>query len=274
MKKFFEYIGLLSLVCFSFFLTDKTASVVQEVDNLMVQIKSHQEEYNQKGENATVKEKYIVPGLPNRSVNTLKSYQEMKKVGVYDSNYFVYDIKKPSDNLDNHLDKYIVSGNPKKRMVSIIFLVREGPIKSILDKIGDKKVSFVIPNYNFQNQISDIELAIDEGNEFLIEDYKEQNYLNTKQKLETLKNPTKICYNIEQNDNYLSLCKKNKYYSVTTTRVITKTPLTTTKEILAPGLFLTFEVNNQLLEELPNIISYIESRGYQIKPLSEHIKED
>jgi len=50
--------------------------------------------------------------------------------------------------------------------------------------------------------------------------------------------------------------------------------LTTTKEILAPGLFLTFEVNNQLLEELPNIISYIESRGYQIKPLSEHIKED
>ena len=89
MKKFFEYIGLLSLVCFSFFLTDKTASVVQEVDDLMIQIKSHQEEYNQKGENATVKEKYIVPGLPNRSVNTLKSYQEMKKVGVYDSNYFV-----------------------------------------------------------------------------------------------------------------------------------------------------------------------------------------
>ena len=32
MKKIFEYIGILSLVCFSFFLTDKTVSVVQEID--------------------------------------------------------------------------------------------------------------------------------------------------------------------------------------------------------------------------------------------------
>lgn len=274
MKKFFEYIGLFSLVCFSFFLTDKTATVVQEVDELMIQIKAHQEEYSQTGENATISEKYIVPGIPSKTVNVEKSYAEMKKVGVYDSNYFVYDIKKLSENLDNHLDKYIVSGNPSKRMVSFIFILNEHSPFSVLDKIGSKEVSFAVTNYQFENHVSDIEKAISSHQEFLIMDSNEQNYFSLKQKLETFNNPTKICYNEKEETPFLMMCKKNKYYTLTSSNVIRKNPLAMTKELVGPGVFLTFEVNKQLLEELPNILNYIESHGYTIVPVSVLIKED
>ena len=274
MKKFFEYMGLIGLVCFSFFLTDKTVSVVQEVDEIMVQIKEHQIEYKQDGKDATITGKNIIPGLPNKSVNVEKSYQEMKKLGVYDSNYFVYDVVKPKENLDNHLDKYVVSGNAEKRMVSLIFILNDSSISSILDIIGDRPVSFILPNYNFQNQSSNVELAIERGNDFLIGEEQEQQFLSLKQKLETLNNPANICYNPNQNDSFLSLCGKNGYYSVASSNIIGKTPLTMAKEYLKPGAILTFEVNKQLLTELPNIISYIESRGYTIASLSTHLKED
>ena len=36
MKRFFEILGFLSLVCFSFFYTEKTIDVVKEVDDIMI----------------------------------------------------------------------------------------------------------------------------------------------------------------------------------------------------------------------------------------------
>lgn len=274
MKKIFEYLGLMSLVCFSFFLTNKTVAVVQEVDELMVQIKSNKEEYSEVGKNATITNQYIVPGLPSKVVNVDKSYQEMKKIGLYDPNSIVYDIKKAKENLDNHLDKYIVSGNPSKRMVSFIFIVNDNSILEVLDKIGDRQVSFAITNYEFEKQLSNIEKALSLKNEFLILDSSEQHFFALKKKLETLKNPTTICYNEKEDNTFLGMCKKNNYYSVTSKNKITKSPLSMTKELLESGSFLTFEVNKQLLEELPNIIGYVESRGYMIAPVSLHIKED
>lgn len=274
MKKFFEYLGLFSLVCFSFFLTDKTVTVVQEVDDLMVEIKNHQEEYRQEGVEAITFEQYVIPGLSSKSVNIQESYQEMKKIGVYDPNYFVYDSQKPKNNLDNHLEKYIVSGNPKKRMVSLLFLMNETPLSAVLEKVGTKNVSFGLSNAQFEKEVSKIEEAISFGNEFILMESDEPTYIAMKKKFETLKNPATICYNEKENKQFLSMCAKNKYYSITTSNIIKKSPLKTTKELLEPGVFLIFEVNSTLLEELPSILSYIESRGYTIEPLSIHIKED
>jgi len=273
MKKIFEYIGILSLVCFSFFLTDKTVSVVQEIDDIMIQIKNNQHKYHQNSMNASVDKQYIVPGLPEKSVDIEKSYTEMKKVGVYDTNHFVYKVTKPKENLDNYLNKYIVSGNPQKRMVSIILIIKDKSLSSVLNLLGDKRVAFVLDNDTISTEIKNIELALERGNEFLIGDTNIQQFLSTKQQLDTLKNPTMICYNEKEDKKFLSLCKKNKYYSVTST-TITKTPLSQTKDLLRSGSFLVFEVNQQFLKEFPNILSYIESKGYVIAPLSFHIKED
>lgn len=273
MKKIFEYIGILSLVCFSFFLTDKTASVVQEIDDIMVRIKREQDKYSQDGIDATINGKYIIPGIPKKSVDVEKSYIEMQKVGVYDSNYLVYNVEKPTQNLDKNLDKYIISGNSSKREVSIILNLKDYDLSSILKLLGATKVSFILSNDNIEKQIDSIGSALKLGNEFLISEEEKSKFLSLKQKLDTLNNPTKICYNSNQSEEFLSICKKNKYYSVTS-EVITKNPLSKTKELLNPGVFLTFEVNKQFLTEFSAILSYIESRGYIIEPVSIHIKED
>lgn len=273
MKKFFEYIGILSLVCFSFFLTDKTVSVVQEIDDIMIQIRKEQENYNQNGIDATINGNYIIPGLPKKTVNIEKSYNEMKKVGVYNSNLYIYDIEKPIENLSNHLDKYIVSGNSKKRYVSIILILKETKLEMISSYLNERKFSVVLSNEAIQSQIKEVEKMIENGNEFIMGEEKKQEFVSLKQKLNTLKNPATICYNPMESNEFLSLCKKNEYYTVTS-KVISKNPLSKTKELLMPGAFLTFEVNNQFLKEFPTILSYIESRGYEIKPLSIHIKED
>ncbi len=273
MKKIFEYIGILSLVCFSFFLTDKTVSVVQEIDDIMIQIKKEQNDYHQMPMNASIHKQYIVPGLPEKSVDIEKSYTEMKKVGVYDPNHFIYKIEKPKENLNKYLDKYIISGNPQKRMVSIILILKDHSLSSILNLLGEKRVSFVLLNDTISQEVENIEVALERGNEFLISDIDQSLFLSTKRQLDTLKNPANICYNEKETEKLLSLCKKNKYYSITSTP-IAKTPLSKTKEVLKPGIFLTYEVNQQFLKEFPNILSYIESKGYVIAPVSFHIKED
>ena len=45
MKKAFQMIGLISLTCFSFFVTEQTATVVNDMDEIMVEIKAKKDEY-------------------------------------------------------------------------------------------------------------------------------------------------------------------------------------------------------------------------------------
>ena len=46
MKKIFQIIGLISLTCFSFFVTEKTALVVSDMDEIMIEIKANYEDCN------------------------------------------------------------------------------------------------------------------------------------------------------------------------------------------------------------------------------------
>ena len=124
MKKFFEYIGMISLACFSFFFTEKTVNVVKEADNIMIEIKKAVEMNKTESIDAIIKEDTIIPGIYGKVVDEEKSYQKMKRVGSYQENLLVYKQQKPNIQLKNQYDKYIISGNPKKNMVSLIFLVK------------------------------------------------------------------------------------------------------------------------------------------------------
>ncbi len=274
MKRFFEYIGILALLCFSFFLTNQTATVVKEVDDIMVQIKSDQNQYQKEGENALVFDSFVVPGLPSMKVDVDASYREMQKIGTYNPDYLQYVKTKPVSNLDNYLDKWIPYGNAKKKMVSIILLTDHKNLSSVLEKLGDYKVSLVLQNYQFQSQSEVIEQAIQNGHQILLTDHQEKDFLAMRQKLLTYQQEPLLCFSATQDEQLHTLCQDYHYYSITTEQVIRHKPLQTTKKILKPGTFLTYEVTNQFLEEFPNIVSYIESRGLTIAPLTNHIKED
>lgn len=274
MKKIFEYLGLICLMCFSFFLTEKTVNVVKEVDDIMIQIKANKEKYCKTGIDATIYEDTIIPGISSKQVNVEKSYKTMKKIGVYDPNFFVYDVNKPEKSVENYLDKYITKGNSSKRMVSIVFLVEDKDINLVLNIIGDTKVSFIIQNYVIQKQNEYITEAVKMGNEFIIYETEEKEYKTSVEKLRTLGVPSNYCYNPNKISKILSLCKNNKQYSLTQTLIITQKPLQTVKENLQPGIIIGFKINSSVLNELPNIISYIKFKGYTIEPLSIHLKED
>ena len=61
MKKIFEYIALISLLIFSFFLTDKTSTVIKNMDEIMIMIKDNKKRYETKEINAVINDKYINP---------------------------------------------------------------------------------------------------------------------------------------------------------------------------------------------------------------------
>ena len=63
MKKIFEYIALISLLIFSFFLTDKTSTVIKNMDEIMIMIKDNKKRYETKEINALISDKYITQVL-------------------------------------------------------------------------------------------------------------------------------------------------------------------------------------------------------------------
>jgi len=270
----FEYLGLLSLMCFSFFITEKTVTVIQEVDDIMIQIKENKDNYYKEGLEATMEADYIIPGISSRVVNVDKSYQAMKKIGVYDQNFLVFDVTKPDIILKNHLDKYIVKGNYSKRMISLIFLVEDNQIKEILNQIGDIKVSFVVRNYDMKADSMNLEKAKELGHEILIYEEASTEYSSYMKKMNMMNIDIHYCYNPNKKQSFLDLCKKNKQYSIYTDNVVTNKPLQTVKNMLEPGAIIVFETNSVLLQELPNIISHIEYKGYSIESLDNHLQEN
>ena len=92
MKKIFSKIGLFGLVLFSFFYTHKTVTVLKENDDIMIKIKENLNDYNIYSINSVIKGDTIIPGIKGKIVNIDKSYENMKKIGIYNSNYLVYDI--------------------------------------------------------------------------------------------------------------------------------------------------------------------------------------
>ena len=83
MKNFFQIVGIISLLCFSFIYTEKTVTVVKEFDDIMIQIKEQNELYKILPTEATIADDTIIPGLNGSEIDIDKSYSKMKRYGKY-----------------------------------------------------------------------------------------------------------------------------------------------------------------------------------------------
>lgn len=274
MKKIFEYLGLISLICFSFFITEKTTVVVQEVDEIMIQIKNENEMYNLTGVNADIVDNTIIPGLVDKIVNVKKSYTNMKEKGIYDPVFYIYDFKKPEVSINDHIDKYIVSGNSKKNMVSLVFLIENKQLETIQNTIGTTKVTYILESYNIDSQINGLSLVRKMNNDIIVATSNKESYELLKTKLKSIDMDLKYCYNPTKSNEFLKICSDDNIHSITTDHIIESNPLSEVKKNLKSGSILVFKINNQTIKELPNIISYIKSRGYEITTLSNHLSEN
>ena len=238
MKKIFQIFGLISLICFSFFMTEKTALVVSEMDEIMIEIKANYKKYSSDSIDAIIKENTIIPGVLGKDVNINKSYKNMKLSGYYSDKLYVYDYTKPKISLSDNIDKYIIKGNPNKRMVSLIFKVKDGDdINEILKIINNYNINvtfFMDSNY-FTNNNEAIQILIDDGHNIgiLLDDYNNSDFEWMDMVIKKINNQkNSFCYSKEDNDKNLEICKLKHNYTIRPVEISDKTPLVDIKDKL------------------------------------------
>lgn len=277
MKKTFQIIGLISLITFSFFITEKTAMVVNNMDDIMINIKTNMNNYNRDSVDATIDENTIIPGISSRQVNIKKSYKNMKINGYYDDKLYVYDYKFPSVSLQDNKEKYIINGNKKKRMVSLIFLLKGSDnIDNILTIINNYniKVTFFVDYVWFTNNSNLVNELIKQKHnvEIFMNDYSDSSFEWMDMVLKNVHKQNYVfCYYNDSKN--IDNCTTNGDYIVKPYNISSKIPLLDIKKNVDNYNLLTLENTSILKKELSTIIIYIKSKGYTLTNLDEHLIE-
>lgn len=260
MKDFFKIVGLISLTCFSFFITEKTSLVVKNMDDIMISIRENSDNFKTTSIDSKIIDNTIIPGISGRKVNINSSYKKMKEYGKYNEELYVYDYIKPNISLSDNKDKIITNINTKKRMVSLIFLLDNNDPTDILNIINNyniKSTFFITSNsIDYVNMLKPHNIGI------VSNDYKEIEWMKIIAK-------DKYCYSSENNNP----CIDNDLYIIKPFYISSNTPLLDVKNNLDNNRILLFTVNKTLKRELPNIIIYIKSKGYTITNLDEAVLE-
>ena len=278
--KFIKLLGLICLICFTFIYTEKIINVSIEKDEIMIKLKEVESKYKINPINATIIDNTIIPGIMGYQVDINKSYHNMKRYGKFDNSLLEYENILPSVTMNNNKDKYIISGNPDKRLVSLIFIVDEnsdiGSILSILNK-DNIKANFFINDKWLENNSHKLEDIISYGhvigNLSSNFNYLDSSFLWMDTVIKKIGKQEKgYCYFIEENESELNMCSLYDNYSIKPT-IINEYSYKEVKEKLVSGSILSFKINNNTIQELPIIISYIKSKGLIISNLNDMIKE-
>lgn len=281
MKRFFEILGFLSLVCFSFFYTEKTIDVVKEVDDIMITLKEQAPKYQVKAENAKIDGKFMTPGISGKIVNLQKSYEEMKHYGKFHPNLLVYDKVSPEISIKNRYDKYIQTGNPKKRQVSFLFVVDEkGNPSSIIEILKEKKVTgtfFIDGSWLEKNQnelVSLIEGKFTVGNYSYRGDYGHESFVWIDTIIKRVGGQKQsYCLVEKENKKALSTCKLQKDYTIYPNIIIKENPYSELTEQVESGSIILMHLDAQVKKELPLMITYLKQKGYEIVNLEQLLEE-
>lgn len=281
LKKIFETIGFISLICFSFFYTNKISLVIKENDDIIKQIKDIKSEYEIKPIDAKINNDEIIPGKKGSSIDVNKSYEKMKQINTFNDKLLVYKDIYPNISVNKKYDKYIISGNESKKEISIIFILKENEnidsLLKILNKYNIKSNFFVSINW-FTNNNEEITTLINEGHiigNFPTDDLYLRSSINWMNGVVSKinKQTDTFCYNKEKDNNFLNICNLNKSYTIKPSLEIFDNPSINIKNSIKNGSIIALEVNNKVLTELPFIIEYINSRGFNIVTLSKLIEE-
>ena len=273
MKRLFERIGLISLLVFSFFLTDKTSTVIKNLDDIMVMIKSNKKNYETKSINAHINGNSIIPGISKKEVNVNKSYSKMKEYGKYNSNLYIYNYTKPNISITNNKDKYITRGNVIKRMVSLNFIIDDNTnLDKLLNILNNNKVSsalFIDEEY-LSNNLDLIYSLINNGYIIGIKNNKSNyKWMDT---IITKIGKQKNIYCLYDNKDTIDNCININGYTIKGIK-INKNYYSNIKKELTSGAIFNLDITDELINNLDVIIKFIKKKGYSIENIDIHIKE-
>ena len=282
LKKGFQILGIISIICFSFFCTEKAVMVIREQDSIMQEIISLKDKYNIEPIEASLIDKYyVIPGYNGIKIDIEKSYNSMKRLNKFNDTLLVYEEYKPKLSINNIYDRYIIQGNKVKNMVALIFKVDENDdittLLELLDK-NDTKVTFFIDGRWLNDNIDKVKEIIKQGHEVANYGY-EHKYSNdflvwTNNKLKQMnKKRSKYCYVEEDDMLILNLCQNYRMHTIKPTIIAKNYPYSEVKDNLIAGSIISFDITDTVLRELRTIIMLIKNKGYKIKILSEHLSE-
>ena len=263
------------LALFSFYYTAKSIDLVKRIDPIMERIEKNQDKFNISPIDARIVDDTIIPGLKGKKVNINLTYNKMKEYGTYNESLTILKDISPKVSIKNNYDKYIISGNKKKRSVSIIFYIDD------IDKYR------LITNYIDLEHInstlfidSDLIESISENDlsKYHIElNYKEINNVYVSSNTSYIENITNkknsYCITRNRNKRLLNICNKYKYHTIIPSIILDNNPTITIKKELSNGSIILVDITNEIKKELDYIIYYIKSKGYDVISLNDLLKE-
>ncbi len=281
LKPLLHLLLILLLLCGSFMLTEKTVSVVREYDDIMIMLKEQEKKYYRKPQEAKIVEDTIIPGLKGQQIDIDKSYSNMRRYGTFEESLIEFIDIFPKIRWKNYHDKYIIQGNSEKNMISLLFLVEHPQEDSkILDILKTKKIkaTFFIDDQGIEKNMNFVQRLVEEGHEIGNAGYREKYDMYSFLKVDNLlkrriKQPYYYCYSDKKDEKILEVCKNYKYYTILPTQSLDKDFYRIIKKQIRAGSIFLLKDSKELEEQLPTILNYILSKGYQIEPLQIHLEE-
>ena len=270
--KFIKLLGLICLICFTFFYTEKIIDVSTSQDEIMIQLKEIESNYKIEPINATIQNDTIIPGNVGKYLDIENSYKQMKKIGYFEESLISYKKIYPEISIYNNYDKYIISGNKSSKKVSLIYILNnKKTLDNILNIIKNKNIpiSFFIDSSFLNNNINILTIlqnyeTYNYGNNGI---YTQDNLIITNNIINNKTSSNSIfCLFLTKNKESLSNCANTKMSSIIPS--ITGNYNNIKNNIENGSIIL---INNT--QELSNIIDHIKSKGYIISPLKDIIKE-
>ena len=254
MKKYLNIIFTLILLIFSFYYTHIVSNYIKEKDPIMKQIFINHSKFESQKIDAIIEDKTIIPGKSGKKVNINKSYKNMKRVNKYTESLYIYDQEKPIISINNQYDKLIISGNKSTKNISI--LINTNNI-DIIKKLKDKSLNFIL-DINFID--ANLDYLTNIPNNILV--LEQTNLTNL--------NLIDYCYS---NNTFNSYCSSYYKYTIKPNFIINDCFYNTYK-LLENGAIISYNINNDNdINNLNIIISYIKSLKYNLVSIDELITE-
>lgn len=277
-KKYIRIIAILLLATFSFYYTNKSVELIRNQDPIMKKIKTTEEKYSIEAVNAIIEENTIIPGIMGKEIDYTKTYNKMKQYGSYNEVLTTLKEVKPTISVEDYYDKFIVSGNPQKKSVALVFKVEKTSPMTIVKILNSKNVSatFFIDGYYLENNYDEISSMTNHQLELLSykSDYDELYFSSSKDYLESITKKTlKYCYADYDKEEVINLCQKLNMHTVLPTIKINSNIYQEVKNKLTNSAIIFIPITSQSEKELPTTIEYIKSRGYKITTLESLISE-
>jgi len=266
-KKYIKVIGLLFLVGFSFFYTEKVTKIVRQKDPIMIKINNIKKESSIDVIKPIINNDEYIMGINGCEIDIDKSYDKMKTVKEFKKELLVMKEVKNDYSLK---DKYIVGANRLDKNMSLIFLIKDTINEDLINYLNKKKVeaNFFVDHKFLEDNTNVIKFISENNNIYYLGDnlkYKEEYMIYSSNLIGiNSNNDSEFCLLENKDEDTLKLCSEYNMKTIKT-NVIRDNILSNVKDELVNGSIITIDSSDT--EKVKVSINYILSKGYNITTL-------